>query len=890
GVFGLKFIEDELQEITKIKDKMDIDLDLKSDIKIYAFRVNNQEARNWFNGETYTDLLNKEAVQKFIDLTYEKYKEQYGDQFGEYMPGIFTDEPNYINEGPNTRPWTLNFDRYFQKLQGYNIIEKLPLLFYEIDGYQKIRYDFFYTITKKFIDSFSKPIYKFCQENNLKFTGHYLREDTLYKQTGVIGAAMPHYQYMQVPGIDHLGRNIDDPLTLKQCASVAHQFGRNRVLCENFGVSGHSMSFEDQKWIADFHFSLGITYTCQHLTLYSMVGDRKRDYPPTFSYHQPYWNDYKLMNDYFARAGWVCSQGDYICDTLVLHPIASVWSTYSRDYENNIYDQELEILQDNLLSSQIGFDYGDEMIMEDKASIIKKDGEPVLKIAEKGWYKIIIVPPSLTWAQNTFELIQEFVNEGGKVIFTGKTPELIEGKQAKQKWQKLFDLIGVYIVENEFSRITNLMESLLDGEIVIRDEKSNYIKDIYTHLRRKGNEYYVFVSNKNREQNYNLEIVFPFRGKVSRLNLKKGKIKEVKVEEINNKRVKIKTEIPPAGSRAYLIELDKNPVTKDNQLINSKSSCEIARIDMSEVWDYERLNKNSLTLDYCRYSINNNPWSQEIPVWKIRNKMWDKAGLGEYKGVQPWVIEKKGITVAEKMNLKMRFNFYSKTTDNQIGLVVENIENWNLRVNGVGLDSRTEKYQWDKQFGLLDISDRVQKGENTIELSCIYQYGVEIEKIYLVGDFAVKQTGYKNFTITKEPPVLRNGSWVYQGYPFYSGNMVYKGDLFLNKKENIKYKLRLNKPQGTLYKIKVNDHKKKNIYSQPWEVDITDDCVNGKNRFEIEVVSSLRNTFGPLHHRLNRQPWTGPGQFVDENNWVEAYQFEDYGLINGVSILMEKIN
>ncbi|MBQ3141526.1 MAG: hypothetical protein IJC25_06160, partial [Clostridia bacterium] len=50
----------------------------------------------WFNNQAYMDTLSKDAVDKFIEVTHEKYKEAVGDEFGKLIPAIFTDEPQFI--------------------------------------------------------------------------------------------------------------------------------------------------------------------------------------------------------------------------------------------------------------------------------------------------------------------------------------------------------------------------------------------------------------------------------------------------------------------------------------------------------------------------------------------------------------------------------------------------------------------------------------------------------------------------------------------------------------------------------------------------------------------------------------------------------------------------
>ncbi|GAF74621.1 unnamed protein product, partial [marine sediment metagenome] len=80
--------------------------------------------------------------------------------------------------------------------------------------------------------------------------------------------------------------------------------------------------------------------------------------------------------------------------------------------------------------------------------------------------------------------------------------------------------------------------------------------------------------------------------------------------------------------------------------------------------------------------------------------------------------------------------------------------------------------------------------------------------------------------------------------------------------------------------ITVNGTEIGDVPFSPFRADITGALQNGENKVEVEVISTLRNTLGPLHHvkgdNLNR---TGPGEFCDEANWTDSYQFVPYGFI-----------
>ncbi|MCD6384953.1 glycoside hydrolase, partial [Candidatus Sumerlaeota bacterium] len=286
---------------------------------------------SWFNGTCYVDLLNPETVKEFIKCTHQAYASRFSAHFCGRVPGIFTDEPSisFFTLPSPSLPWTDEFPKRFMQENGYSILDHLTELFFDTGNFHKIRFDYWRTITHLFVESFTQQIYNWCEKNHLLLTGHFMKEDSILEQIQWIGSAMPHYEYMHQPGIDHLGRNIQGNLTAKQISSVAHQLGRERVLSEMFGCAGQNLSFKDRKWIVDWHFVHGINFVNPHLALYSMRGERKRDYPPNLFFQQPWWEYNKYLEDYIARLSYVLSQGERVVDILLLHPIGSGWSVYS---------------------------------------------------------------------------------------------------------------------------------------------------------------------------------------------------------------------------------------------------------------------------------------------------------------------------------------------------------------------------------------------------------------------------------------------------------------------------------------------------------------------------------------------------------------------------------
>ena len=876
GVFAIAFAEPGVMAACR---KLAAGDEAADSERIFTFRVCIQQRSNWYNGETYADLLNPMVTAKFLKLSVESYAERFEKDFGEFMPGIFTDEPNYPARDRDL-PWTGEMAAYFQSLYGYDITDKLPLLYFRGAGDRKTRHDFWRAATLRFVEAFSVPFGARCDQYGIQLTGHYLMEDNLIAQIRVIGAAMPHYEYMQCPGIDHLGRNIHNPLTLKQCSSAAHQFGRSRILCEIFGVSGHSMTFEDQKWIADVHFALGITFLCQHLTLYTMKGDAKRDYPPTISYHQTYWPHYKLINDYFARAGYVCSQGDFHSDVLLLHPIASAWATYAATFDQEAndeakgYDRALAQIVEDLPAVHRDYDLGDETILERHGRV--ENG--LLKVAAKGRYKVVVVPPSLTWSRKTVDLLAAFLDAGGKVLFAGETPVCIDAEPAEKEWRTLLEHDNVLSVPQDRAAIEQALDELLPRAISVEDESGAQIEDVYVHHRFDGPRHIFFLSSKSRDKTHCAKVVVPVQGEATDWNMITGTITDLPTQE-EGAGMSVDLCFAPVSSYALVVDTSKAMKQPDPACY-----AEAATQPIGGEWRFERLHPNSLTLDVCRFQVDGSEWSEPVPVWKARHRVWNESGMKEHAGVQPWVLKDKGLK-PKPLAVDLETWFESEVEGRAVWLVLERADDWTLTVNGGKVPTATDEWHWDKQFSKIDISSHVKKGTNTIRISGTYGLDVQIEDMYLVGDFGVKKVSGTVYALTDEPDTLTDGDWGTQGYPFYAGSMRYKTQVEVDTRTGGKFTLRLANPKGSLFLIHANGRTVP-LYCRPWEAEITDLLTDGANEIAIEVVSTLRNTFGPLHHKLGDDiPWNGPGEFVDEKNWVDDYQLVPYGPLGGVELV-----
>ena len=293
----------------------------------------------WFNGTAYDDLLNPNMVKAFIDSAYAPYVDRYKKEMGKTTLGIFTDEPQVAPRVSGGAEGSVSFSPYmmdkFKQMHGYDLLPQIPALFDTIGNYKKLRYDYYQTLSHCFEENYTKQIGDYCAKNNTIFTGHLNGEETFSSTMINVGNSMINYRHMQMPGMDMLGLHYILLNVPKSVSSVANQYGISRRLSESYGISGQNMSFEDRKWLLDYLTLNGINFIVPHLALYSMKGERKRDYPPNFSPAQPYWDYNKLFEEYTGRLCYVNTLGKYAADIVVIHPLESEYF----GVKNNCYQQ-----------------------------------------------------------------------------------------------------------------------------------------------------------------------------------------------------------------------------------------------------------------------------------------------------------------------------------------------------------------------------------------------------------------------------------------------------------------------------------------------------------------------------------------------------------------------
>ena len=304
----------------------------------YAY-VRLMDEERWFEGQTYVDTMNPEAIRAFIDSTHEKYAALFGEKLGSRtVPAIFTDEPRMAPRKKNLQlayggsgedvliPYSESFEARMRQVHDVDIWDELPRYVYE-EAYRsanRFRYLYMDTLSESFVTAYMDQIAGWCSEHGIAMTGHVLSEDSLLAQVYALGDCMRCYRGMDIPGVDVL---VDDRcfLTIKQASSVARQNGREGTVSELYGVTGWDCDFKTYKLQGDWQAALGINLRVPHLSWMSMEGEAKRDWPASIFFQSPWYREFTYIEEHFARLNTVLTRGRAITRVAMIHPVESAW-------------------------------------------------------------------------------------------------------------------------------------------------------------------------------------------------------------------------------------------------------------------------------------------------------------------------------------------------------------------------------------------------------------------------------------------------------------------------------------------------------------------------------------------------------------------------------------
>ncbi len=892
AVFAAKMTEGEIAEPRRLKKGQ---RPKKGEV-VMAFRRKLAAPSDWYNGQTYLDTMSHESVKRFMEVTHDAYAKHCGREFGKAVAGMFTDEPNHgmtlhaqridqLKTAAMDVPWTDSLAKTFKQRYGYDLLDYLPEIFFDVRGraVSRARYHFHDCMAHLFVDAFARQIGEWCDQHKLLHTGHLLMESPMSGLVAVCSTAMRFYEHMQAPGIDILTKQARELDTAKACASVARQCGRKWVLSELYGVTGWEFSLSDHKWVGDWQAALGVNLRCPHLSWYTMEGDAKRDYPGSILHQSPWWEHYSAIEDYYARVHVLMTQGEPVRDVLVIHPIESMWLRvrvgWRQTDDVRYLDGDLERLRNWLLDANIDFDYGDEEMMGRLGKVSKAGGEPLFKLG-KASYKAVVVPPMQTMRRTTEALLLRFAKAGGKVVFVGDPPLYIDAEPTVEA-AALAEMCQ--IVHWRDAQIVNALEDV--RTISIEDRKGHEFVPALYQLREDKDAQYLFVCTRDQyHASGPLTIRLPKGKSAEEWNPHTGE-RGLADSQAGKDGLAIHTDLPGCGSRLFVIRNRKSTLKRAPQLKDVRT-----RELRPKAWDIALNEPNALVLDCAEYRANGGEWQPAAEVLRIDRAIRPPAGFIARGGqrLQPWAAPP---STKKPIDLELRFTFETKAIPAApLQLAMEHPERFEIAINGQPVSTDAANGWWvDKCIETLPLDAALLRvGQNVVEMKTAYREEDNLEAAFLLGDFGVK-LDESQATLVAPPRTLKLGDWTSQGLPFYSAAVTYRTRIHCMPGKCERVVLHLPKYAASCVRVLVDGQPAGLIAWPPDECDLTSLLTGGKQELGIQVISSRRNAFGPLHRVPADGVPTGPPSFAtDGDAWTDAYSLVPYGLLAPPQLIVRK--
>ncbi len=887
AVFDIE--QNELGEMTQYT-RVDPLLPMSSGASRWYFNSYAQSNSEWYNNSAYIDTLNPAAAEEFLRLTYDVYRERFGQDFGGLIPAIFTDEPQFASKrtladslsgGRAVFPWTPLFPSFFQKKYGYDITDRLPELIFELASGQvsQARYHFHDCAAELFTRGFNDCCGAWCERNGISFTGHLMEEPTLESQTHAVGDAQRSYRKMQLPGIDMLCNRVE-LTTAKQAQSAVHQYGREGMTSELYGVTNWDFDFRGHKFQGDWQAALGVTVRVHHLSWVSMEGDAKRDYPASINYQSPWFDKYGFIENHFARVNTAMTRGVPVVRVGVLHPVESYWLRFGPNDLCSRYKTQLEENFANitrwLLTGTIDFDFICESTLPEQY----RSTEQGLAVGEMT-YDVVIVPASETIRKTTLDILTEFSSRGGELIFAGDVPAYVDAVPSDQP-----RLLAEKCTRVQFSR-TSIISALDSVRMVgIRNKNGTETDNLVYQLRRDNDCDWLFIAHITQptcpDVSHPQHITITLEDEYVPVlyDTVTGEISSINYAHRNKKTVIDRVLF---AQDSLLLRLDR---CLDDSTVGEKSESSrrdvICELDFRLPVSYSLSEPNVLLLDTARFAVDGGELSDtEEEILRADNICRLKVGLGRRnpRPAQPWTIEKK----APCHTIRFLFSFDSETELEGAMLAIEHPELASILCNGEPLKAEPVGFFTDKAIKTVMLP-HLNAGENTIDVTLPLGERTSSEWCYIAGDFGVRVRGCKK-TIVPREKTLGFGTVTVQGLPFYSGNVTYELPF---SSPGGRCEVRVGSYRGAAVTVSLDNCEEHIIAFEPYIVDLGE-VPKGGHILRVTLLGTRHNSFAAMHATDYGNDWYGPDKWRTSGEcWCYEYKYRDMGVMTSPIIRFYK--
>ncbi|MBN1572613.1 MAG: hypothetical protein JW984_05380 [Deltaproteobacteria bacterium] len=863
-----------------------------------------QTGAPWFISSNWgaLDLMNPDATDHFIGIVYSGFEKHLKKYFGNPIVGVFTDEPEHYR----SFPWTKTFAGHFTNSFGYDIVGYLPSLIKDVGDFRKVRRDYYSLVTELTRKSYYERLRLWAERNGLLLTGHLGEEDFLEKFPHSHGSPYSVLNEMHVPGTDYLGAGhgyIKDEILSgfpnfnpKLVSAAARTKKSGRILCEIWGGSGWGYGPRSLKGSIDWGAALGINLFVPHAVHTSLMGLRKRDFPPSHFVQQPFWRYYKIFADYISRVSLITSTARRATKALLLFPITSLWhettgmgilTKKGAEFINGIKE-----ITDNLIRDQRNFDYLFEEDIESETTKIA----PGIVFVGKSIYDTIIVPEVDRITKPTEDFLTNAEENGIRVIYMGGPSRFEKNDRDEDDLTNSIKKTAIRSIDDliDYLKLVNVTSPVIEGK---------NSTDFVSRQMCYGQSDIYFFAYLGVER-FKGTLTVRERGIPELWNPETGERYGIADFELVKKGLKFKIEFEPGESKFYVIHDDITNSKKGRQFFPEKK---IGEQFLPRKWEVLYKKDNMMRIDNWRLIR-----SSILPSFPNLHKLWsdDRYGFRTklsicairllIEALEPFIglrsriryapfksmdkdfkltdiaaklfgIETRGLGLYQKFDLikdaamylgvpltismpppgseyEIVSYFLVDHIPDKIHLVWEdNGEPTEIYINGQLISDDSEPFfLWDRSNRRANLKNYLRRGKNRIGIKS-RQPGFPtippilhgIEPIVITGNFRVSKN-----SITRTKNRTTTLYWGEKGTGNYSGTVAFRCELKIPKRFNgMKGILDLGDVRETV-RVVLNGERVDVKLWPPYRFDVTDYIIEGVNSLEICVSNTAENLLG----------------------------------------------
>lgn len=473
------------------------------------------------------DLMNPEAVRKFIEIYYEELNHRHGAHLGSALPATFADQ-----EGAYGRQiaWTPRLFETFRKMKGYDLEPLLPGLTCDIGKLsEKVRCDYIDVVSDLYSTSYFKQVNEWCAAHGIEHSSH-MWEESLFLGPAHNGDYFKVLRAMGKPGCDAMLEWGRQPVSVKETASVADFLGR-RAVCENQGLQGRDsyLSPEALRRVSNCLGAWNMSEFIAHAFNYDL--DRI-NYPPDWFRSQPYLPWLRTYADHMRRISFMNSESLHVTDLLIYYPQVSIWGQSGSMFRGQckrttagLASVDVVLLNDHwpedavatnsryaLLKSRLAGKLLDYKIADD-SFLAESHVEGNQLVIATSRFRTVVLPPMSTMRLSSAERIAEFYRAGGTVVSMGTLPlisteEGRDDRRLKTRWDEMFDTTPsfhpftmrsssgggrAYLVPGRVEDVVDLLGDIVERDLEVVSGPADHLYSL--HKQKDGLHFYWLVND-----------------------------------------------------------------------------------------------------------------------------------------------------------------------------------------------------------------------------------------------------------------------------------------------------------------------------------------------------------------------------------------------------------